>query len=573
MDLLLLDSTTYYPTALFEGYSSLIWTERFTVSGEFRLTSSRIEETLTALPVGSLISLRDTTEVMMVETYSVGPNNSDGCPEIIVSGRSLDSFLENRVILPRNYGEDQETLQVYTPQQLICFLIWNSMVNNTGQDPSHIQEEDPENHLYDPKTVVPNLVVSLGNVVEKGSFRASWTLTSGSVGSLILDIQSRYKTGICAIRPTTEKNVWHKIKGSLPSMSYNRIDFSVSLDPNYRGMPQFETVTDDVTNMRLEVYQGTDRTVTQTEVTPVTFRHDLGDISNPTYLKSIKNYKNYARVVNKSSVDPPPNPTEVPLWNINIDYKTGDRVKRIVVYEEEYWVAHSDPRGPVNPSSSNGFPDEVGEIPGIPGPSGIPAWWLYDPTSTFNLDITDVEEWDSTKVYEANAKVKYNGIYWIALRIKPFTNEVPGFGAESTDPGLRFDPVWKAFNPNPLSNAFVPYAHIGFGDENASGLNRRVLFVDGGSEPKTGVYLNNLCRINLSKHNIVTMADGEISPTNPYVYGYDYFLGDTVTFVGPYEADTPMLVNEIIRTEDENGESISSGIIHMNSVSLEAQDG
>ena len=58
------------------------------------------------------------------------------------------------------------------------------------------------------------------------------------------------------------------------------------------------------------------------------------------------------------------------------------------------------------------------------------------------------------------------------------------------------------------------------------------------------------------------MSDGEISPTSPYKYGVDYFLGDTITFSGSYEADTPMFVNEIVRTSDINGETMSPGIIN-----------
>ena len=163
MDLLILDKDTYLPKKLFERYTSLIWTERFNTCGEFQLTSPRIEETLATFPLGTLVSLRDTTEVMIVETFDIKPNSSDGYPEITIFGRSLDSFLENRVLLPIFYGQDWTTLRAYTPYHMVALLIWNTLVNTTGKDPTKAVEHQLTYFSDDTRLIIPKLVVSLGS--------------------------------------------------------------------------------------------------------------------------------------------------------------------------------------------------------------------------------------------------------------------------------------------------------------------------------------------------------------------------------------------------------------------------
>lgn len=96
MELLTLDAT-FRPQGLIENYKSLIWTERYSQAGDFELQSSSIAETMTALPLESYVSLRESTVPMVVESHKIEkPKNSS--PIITVSGRSFEaSALERRV--------------------------------------------------------------------------------------------------------------------------------------------------------------------------------------------------------------------------------------------------------------------------------------------------------------------------------------------------------------------------------------------------------------------------------------------------------------------------------------------
>lgn len=440
MDVLPLDKSTYYPTMLFEDYSSLIWTERFNTSGEFQLTSSNIQKTIETFPLGSLVSLRDTTEVMMVETHSIEPNNSDGTPQITISGRSLDSFLENRILLPIVYGESWETLQEYTPQEMICLLLWNALVNDTGEDPT--KPSGVGTLLFDYLAVVPNLVVSLDlNSLDEKPLKHKWSLSSGDVSTTLLDIQSAYSIGVRSIRPTQE------------SMAYSRVSFLVSSNRNIRGKMSLEFIESDPTNLRFDVYKGINRTIHQNTVTPVIFHESTGHLINPKYLRSIKDYKNNAVVLNSKEL--------------------------------------------------NAFPPE---------------------------SITSPSTWNSNTKYYESDEVFFNGSFWTAIK-EPDIGEEPGVEISG-----KVNP-WAVFNP---------YYYLGVNSINA---------------------LSALGETEIYRRKIVSMADSEISPYSPYKYGQDYFLGDVITFSGSYASETSMFINEIVRTDNEEGESISPGIIHYSDIS------
>jgi hypothetical protein len=396
MDLLPLDKDTFYPTDIFEEYRSLIWTERFDDSGEFQLISANVKKAIEKFPLGTLVSLRDTTEVMMVETHSIEPSSSDDLPEITISGRTLDAFLEHRILVPIVYGEDWETLKKYTPAQFLCLLLWNALANDSEEDPTKTWTRPA---YCDPNLAVPNLVISLGSINNIDSPQ-TWTLSAGVVRDFVIDIQNAYKLGIKAVRPTLDR-----------VYDYNRVSFDIS-NQYTRGTFDLDYISGDTQNLRLEVYQGTDRTINQSKVTPVVFHQASGHIVDPKYLMSNQNAKTYAVAVSSE---------------------------------------------------------------------------------------------DETEVFLG-----------------------------TREPGI--------------------------------GFARRDLYIDGGSSRSDALSL--IAEIELQKQGVFAMADGEISHISPYLYGRDYFLGDVLTFSSNYKSNTSMFINEIVRTEDLNGEILSPGIINYDEIDV-----
>lgn len=89
----------------------------------------------------------------------------------------------------------------------------------------------------------------------------------------------------------------------------------------------------------------------------------------------------------------------------------------------------------------------------------------------------------------------------------------------------------------------------------ASGLNRRVILVDGtGSGENSATVLAQQGELSLSEAKEIAIFDGSINADlSPYRYGVDYFLGDTVKLVGDYGLTQLATVTEYIRSEDATG--------------------
>lgn len=65
----------------------------------------------------------------------------------------------------------------------------------------------------------------------------------------------------------------------------------------------------------------------------------------------------------------------------------------------------------------------------------------------------------------------------------------------------------------------------------------------------------------LKKMRRVDMLSGDVSELTPYIYKTHYFLGDTVLLVGDYDTAVKMIVQEYVRTEDENGDRGIPGLV------------
>ena len=65
-------------------------------AGEFKIEAPLSTGLRDFLPQGTLISHQDTLEVMIVEDHQISDDGTD--PKLTITGRSLDSYLENRIV-------------------------------------------------------------------------------------------------------------------------------------------------------------------------------------------------------------------------------------------------------------------------------------------------------------------------------------------------------------------------------------------------------------------------------------------------------------------------------------------
>ncbi len=269
MDVVRLDSS-YLPDGLVEGYRSMIWSERYFTNGDFEMVTPKIEATRLILPEGSFISLLDSKEVMRVETHTIKVNDR-GTPELNLAGRTVETFLENRAALGA-YREPWSAMKNWTTAEVLAYYLWTYMVEAAGQDPSRV------GGTHNVADHIANMLVTDSSTLTEAV--KEWSLQEGEVYAQLRDILALGRLGIRGIRP--------------PGTTGNVVTFDTS-GGSTRGDVS-RTSTPDISGLRLDVYNGLDRTRFQSDREPVIFHYDAGHINAPSYLFSIKDWKNVALV-------------------------------------------------------------------------------------------------------------------------------------------------------------------------------------------------------------------------------------------------------------------------------------
>lgn len=99
MDLTILD-TDKTPLCVLDVYNSFIWTDRYFKYGDFELHASMSEDLLQYLKQDYYITNANSEHVMIIEKLLINSDIENG-NTITVSGRSLESLLERRIVWNR----------------------------------------------------------------------------------------------------------------------------------------------------------------------------------------------------------------------------------------------------------------------------------------------------------------------------------------------------------------------------------------------------------------------------------------------------------------------------------------
>jgi hypothetical protein len=151
MELVSLNQNTWEHSDLVEGYSSLIWTERYLGAGDFTLKSRKVNQMRDALPRKSKVSLRDSQEVMTVETHSIDP--IEGGDEITITGRTFETILESRTtVIPYANDGAKNNMWIYEHDDIWPTTAARALIM------SHltVSEESPTQRV--PNVAVANLI-------------------------------------------------------------------------------------------------------------------------------------------------------------------------------------------------------------------------------------------------------------------------------------------------------------------------------------------------------------------------------------------------------------------------------
>lgn len=296
MELLKLHPTTYIPSYNpIEGFNSLIWNERFLDPSEFELKTHNVEATRAALiPGKTLVTLRDTNAVMLVESHEITADEN-GARELTVKGRGFEVILDQRQFRPIDENIDDDHTPGYRfwgynrmPAEHAALWIHDQVVRKVSYGYSRAVGPGGEVTyipvpFYDRSAndVIPNTLASVWRA-NQPTMQAR--PDRGSLLENLLKFLPQYDLGLRTVRPS--------LGGAF---SYA---FPDGVVPAYT-----KTTTLNAPGLRFDVYSGVDRSRTvATPANQVIFHYATGDLEQPKILQSFENYKNVALVDNAGNM-------------------------------------------------------------------------------------------------------------------------------------------------------------------------------------------------------------------------------------------------------------------------------
>jgi hypothetical protein len=82
---------------LINGLKSIMWIERYRDISDFEFIANAEKMVHKSLPIGTMISHTESTEVMIVENHEIREEIGKET-EVKITGRSFEAFLENRIV-------------------------------------------------------------------------------------------------------------------------------------------------------------------------------------------------------------------------------------------------------------------------------------------------------------------------------------------------------------------------------------------------------------------------------------------------------------------------------------------
>lgn len=230
------------------GYDSVAWTERYREPGTFEIVAKLSSGLKDFLPEGTLISHTKTLDIMIVENHQI-VEETDADPILTITGRDLDSILEQRVV-GQNWNWASPPASIAVSEYILA-----------------------ANFTWIQAAALIDAHVKTGTVI-----------TAGDAIPLVQAGHSVAGTGVSEARTLARKDVLSHL---MDILAINDLGCRVLRRHAFSGFPGSASVT------TLYVHDGDDKR------NSVIFSTKNGDIDSADYLWSIKSMKNAALVSGK----------------------------------------------------------------------------------------------------------------------------------------------------------------------------------------------------------------------------------------------------------------------------------
>lgn len=123
MEFMVLDKN-YDGITMIDTFTSAIWTVRYDEAGNFEIYTPVRLDYIQAMQIGNYLWNRDSDRLMVIETVEIETDAEEG-PQLIVTGRSLESILDRRIVTSsQNFSGNL--------QSVLFAIIQNEVISSGG---------------------------------------------------------------------------------------------------------------------------------------------------------------------------------------------------------------------------------------------------------------------------------------------------------------------------------------------------------------------------------------------------------------------------------------------------------
>lgn len=174
---------------LINGLKSKLWIERYRDVSEFEFVANTEANVHKLLPIGTLISHIDTTEVMVVENHEIREDAGKET-EVKITGRSFESFLENRIVgSNRTWPTTASATLEYVISANTTWLQTLTLIRDHIDTANVIDQNDAVLHVR-----ASSDIVGTGESLER-------PIQRGNLYTRVLELLSIDNLGIKTVRP------------------------------------------------------------------------------------------------------------------------------------------------------------------------------------------------------------------------------------------------------------------------------------------------------------------------------------------------------------------------------------
>lgn len=234
MDLYTL-TPTFLAKDVVDEYVSAIWTERYSVAGDFQIVAAATTDMIEKLKEGTYLALRGSDEVMIIDTVSIEKN------QLTAIGSTFPVFLNNRFAWFRNTASSdiEERIVDYTSDDTTVGEFISQMVDLVCITPAVFPLAWAPAKLDWDREIIPGL--ELGAIDTSGGDK-KLTMPVGPLYDGIAELASKEGVGISLYLESADPVAGFVLKFK----TYRGLDRSSDQDVNplVRLVPEMDSLTD-----------------------------------------------------------------------------------------------------------------------------------------------------------------------------------------------------------------------------------------------------------------------------------------------------------------------------------------